>query len=75
MHIIEVRCCTYYLSSIHFTDDPLLTGADREEAMGGRGGNSLVTPRRDENGIWIVTRDIHLGQGVPGYPGRSRQAP
>lgn len=67
MHVIEEGCCTYYISSVEFTDDPLLTAEDREQAIHGRGGNGLVTPRRNEEGVWIVTRDIHLGRGIPGY--------
>jgi hypothetical protein len=75
MHVLEVGCCTYYLASIKFTDDPLLSGADREAAREGRGGNALVTPRRTAEGVWLVQRDIYLGRGVPGYPGRSARAP
>lgn len=66
MHVIEVGCCTYYVDSIHFDDDPLLTMDDRG-AVGGRGGSGLVHPERVENGGWVVTRDIRLGEGVPGY--------
>lgn len=66
MHIIEPDCCTYYISSIHFADDPLLTPEDRAEMVDGRGGSGLVQPRR-EDGVWMVERDIRLGQGVPGY--------
>jgi protocatechuate 3,4-dioxygenase beta subunit len=72
MHVLEVGCCTYYLSSIKFTDDPLLSEAEREQALEGRGGNALVTPRRNEAGVWIVNRDIYLGRGIPGYPVGSR---
>jgi protocatechuate 3,4-dioxygenase beta subunit len=74
MHVIEPGCCTYYLSDIHFTDDPLLTPAERARLREGRGGSGLVTPRRDEQGVWLVTRDIHLGAGVPDYPRKRRAA-
>jgi protocatechuate 3,4-dioxygenase beta subunit len=67
MHVIEPGCCTYWLTSIHFTDDPLLSTDERERVREGRGGSGLVTPERDANGVWLVTRDIHLGEGVPGY--------
>jgi protocatechuate 3,4-dioxygenase beta subunit len=67
MHVIEPGCCTYYLTSIHFADDPLLTAEERERVREGRGGSGLVTPERDASGVWLVTRDIHLGQVVPGY--------
>lgn len=65
MHIIEPGCCTYWISSVHFTDDPLLP-ADREPDADARGGNGLVTPRL-ENGVWHVERDIRLGRSIDGY--------
>ena len=64
MHIIEPGRCTYYLTSIHFTDDPLV---ESDESEAPRGGPALVTPRRTPGGGWIVTRDITLGANVPGY--------
>lgn len=69
MHVIEPGCCTYYLTSIHFTGDPLLSPEERARVREGRGGSGLVTPERDANGVWVVTRDICLGKGVPGYEG------
>ena len=30
MHVIEPGCCTYYIASIHFTDDRLLSATERE---------------------------------------------
>lgn len=66
MHVIEPDCCTYYISSIHFADDPLLTAEDRAEGASGRGGPGLVEPWR-EDGVWIVERDVWLGRAVPGY--------
>jgi protocatechuate 3,4-dioxygenase beta subunit len=74
LHVVEPGCCTYYLTSIHFTDDPLLSEEERERVRQGRGGSGLVTPERDADGVWLVARDIHLGEGVPGYGqyGRAR---
>lgn len=69
MHIIEPGCCTYYLTGIHFEDDPLLSDEERADLADGRGGNALVDPERDVEGVWRVRRDIILGEGVPGYPG------
>lgn len=69
MHVIEPDCCTYWIDSIHFTDDPLLPARERDASGTVRGGPGLVTPER-EDGVWVVTRDIHLGRGVPGYPAR-----
>jgi len=70
MHIIEPGCCTYYLTSIHFGDDPLLSDEQRTDLADGRGGNALVEPARDTDGVWRIHRDITLGAGVPDYPRR-----
>ena len=73
MHVIEPGCCTYYIASIHFRDDPLLgTTAGRQEEAG-RGGSGLTSPVRGADGIWRVKRDIRLGDGVPGYDEARRQ--
>ena len=68
MHVLEPGRCTYSIDSIHFRDDPLLPAEEREQLATGRGGSGLAAPRREEDGTWVVTRDIHLGEGVPGYP-------
>jgi Tol biopolymer transport system component len=70
MHVIQPGCCTYYVSSIHFSDDPRLSAEERNE-LGSRGGSGLVEPRVVD-GTWVVTRDITLGKGVPGYSAISR---
>ena len=66
MHIIEVACCTYYIDSIQFDDDPRLTPEERERDSEGRGGPAVVQPER-RGDVWRVRRDIILGEGVPGY--------
>jgi len=33
----------------------------------GRGGTGLVTPQRDDEGMWHVRRDIELGANIVGY--------
>ena len=68
MHVIEPGCCTYYIDSIQFDDDPRLTPEERARADEGRGGSGILTPVRDADGAWAVRRDIRLGAGVPGYP-------
>jgi len=70
LHVIEPGCCTYYVDDVIFTDDPRLTPAHREEMSRGRGGSGVVTPSRTEDGVWIVRRDIVLGEAIPGHPGR-----
>lgn len=74
MHIIEPDCCTYYISSIRFLDDPLLPDDAREQASEARGGSGLVDLVR-EDGVWIVERDIRLGHGVPDYEEAAAQHP
>lgn len=67
MHVIEPRRCTYYIDDILFTDDERLTPQERAQASRGRGGEGIVTPRRESAGAWRVTRDIALGKNIPGY--------
>jgi protocatechuate 3,4-dioxygenase beta subunit len=68
IHIIEPGRCTYYVDDVLFEDDPRLTAAQRRRP--GRGGNGIVSPARDGSGGWLVTRDIVLGERIPGYPTR-----
>ena len=67
-HAIEIGCCTYYIDSIHFEDDPRLSAGARKKLVEGRGGSGLVRPERDANGVWVVRRDIMLGTQIPGHP-------
>lgn len=68
MHVVEGDCCTYYIDSIVFTDDPLLSSDDQKDRTAARGGSGVVRPRLDADGNWIATRNIRLGENVPGYP-------
>lgn len=65
LHVIEPGCATYYIDDIMFSDDTKLTRQGRQ-APRNRGGNGIATPLK-KNGVWYVTRDIHLGQNIPGY--------
>jgi len=67
MHVIEPGVATYWIDSIHFTDDPLFERIRSGESASPRGGSGIVTPSRGEDGTWQVRRDIALGAGVPGY--------
>ncbi len=49
----------YWIDSIVFDDDPLLTPA-RRAALDDRGGSGITSLRRDEQGVWHGTRDIVL---------------
>lgn len=68
MHVIEPGRFTYYIASVHFDDDPLLTEAQRQRSQTARGGRGVVHPEKDAEGVWRVRRDITLGLNVPGYP-------
>ncbi len=67
MHVIEPDCCTYYIGDIYFDDDPLLGERTRARQAQARGGSGLATPSKDASGRWQVTRDIVLGERIPGY--------
>jgi hypothetical protein len=69
MHVIEPGCGTYIIDEMWFTDDAMfqrLSAAERANEARGAGGSGIVTPHRKGRG-WEVTRDIHLGEKVPGY--------
>lgn len=68
MHVVEVGRCTYYIDDLLFEDDPRLTEQMRKELTLGRGGSGITSPVRDKGGNWTVTRDITLGEKIPGYP-------
>jgi protocatechuate 3,4-dioxygenase beta subunit len=67
MHVIEPGYATYWIDSIVFIDDPLLTEDRRRATDHGRGGSGVVQPARDADDAWHVRRDILLGRGIPGY--------
>lgn len=67
MHVIEPARCTYYVDEMLFEDDPRLTADERKHMSPGRGGKAIVMPRKDASGVWRVTRDIVLGENIPGY--------
>ena len=71
MHVIEPGRCTYYVDEMLFDDDPRLTSEDRRQSPG-RGGKAITTPRKDPSGVWRLTRDIVLGENIPGYPRATR---
>jgi protocatechuate 3,4-dioxygenase beta subunit len=71
MHVIEPGCATYFIDEMLFTDDPMfarLSAEDRSRMAQDRGGSAVVTPKR-RGKVLQVTRDIHLGMNIPGYPG------
>jgi protocatechuate 3,4-dioxygenase beta subunit len=66
MHVIEPGKCHYYIDDIVFTDDPMLTPAQRKAHEHGRGGVGTATPAKDKQ-VWRVRRDITLGAGIKDY--------
>lgn len=65
-HVLEPGCATYYIDDIMFTDDPKLTAKQIRRIAKDRGGNGISTPL-EKDGVWHVSRDIHLGRNIPGY--------
>lgn len=68
MQVVEPGRGTYWISDINFDDDPLITASMREDAVEGRAGNGLCSPRLDPGGVLHVQRDIQLGLNIPDYP-------
>jgi protocatechuate 3,4-dioxygenase beta subunit len=69
MHVIEPGCATYIIDELMFAGDPMflrLTPEQRQSETPGRGGPGIGKLRRKGKG-WEVTRDIHLGENIPGY--------
>ena len=66
MHVVEPGKCHYYIDDIVFTDDAMLTPAQRKSHEQGRGGTGVATPSREKQ-VWRVRRDITLGAGISDY--------
>ena len=66
LHIIEVNKGTYYIDDITFSDDPLLT-YEHIQKKNCRGGCGKSHPKRNEQDVWHVHRDIILGEAIPNY--------
>lgn len=66
LHVIEKNLGTYFIDSIEFSDDPLLTNELRAKRKC-RGGCGIVTPVKNENGNWEAVRNIKLGEGIVDY--------
>jgi protocatechuate 3,4-dioxygenase beta subunit len=64
--ILEPSGKYYWLGSYHFKGDPLLRKEDANP-KNPRGGSSGLLELRKEGNLWVGTRDIVLGENVPGY--------
>lgn len=67
-HIVEPGRALYWIGDINFDDDPLVTENLKKGLSPGRGGYGLCHPTKDKDGVWHVSRDVVLGQGIEGYP-------
>ena len=61
LHVIEPGKGTYYIDSVEFTDDPLLTD-EIENKRPCRGGCGVVTPVLQKDNSWLVIRNIELAK-------------
>lgn len=66
IQVIEPGCFTYFIDDVMFRDDPRLTPDVERQLAAGAGGDGVVTPQRID-GAWQATRDIVLGEEIPGY--------
>ncbi len=56
----------YWLDSIEFDDDPLLTAEKRKQKRK-RGGNGIVRLGKNQDGHLLCQRDVVLGKNIPAY--------
>lgn len=59
MTVKEPNRREYWIDEVVFTDDTLVTSSFRKRQQN-RGGSGIVTPRRNNAGVWLVQRDITL---------------
>ncbi len=72
LHVLEPDRCTYWIDDLVFIDDPRLDPDALRRVEHGRGGSGIATPRRGDDGTWLVVRDVVLGERIPDYPARAR---
>ncbi|TDR17408.1 hypothetical protein [Marinicella litoralis] len=66
LHVIEPNKGTYYIDDVTFDDDPLLLQENRNNKAC-RAGCGVSLPKRNQQGIWHVKRDIYLGKNITDY--------
>ncbi len=64
--ILEPDGKYYWIESYHFEGDPLLR-ENEISPVNPRGGRTGLVSLKREGDLWVGTRDIVLGQNVPGY--------
>ncbi len=65
LHVIEPDKGTYYIDDVTFDDDPLLTQEKRTNKPC-RAGCGVSFPKRNNQGVWHVQRNIILGKNIAG---------
>ena len=65
---IERGCAISYIDPVVFAGDPRLTSENSPRILKGWGGSGLTYPQRRSNGVWLVERNIRLGEQIAGYP-------
>lgn len=56
----------YWIDDYLFGDDPLLTREEKQK-LSQRGGNGILTLKKNHLGTWMGRRDIILGKNIPNY--------
>lgn len=64
--IKEPGATLYWIDEFLFDDDPLLSGQEKSRQEK-RGGNGIITLKKNEKGVWVGKRDIILGMNIPKY--------
>ncbi|HEY3429370.1 MAG TPA: intradiol ring-cleavage dioxygenase [Cyclobacteriaceae bacterium] len=64
--IKEPGATLYWIDEFLFDDDPLLSENEKSHQEK-RGGNGIITLKKNEKGEWVGKRDIILGKNIPNY--------
>lgn len=64
--IKEPGATLYWIDEFLFDDDPLLSDQEKSRQEK-RGGNGIITLKKNEKGVWVGKRDIILGMNIPKY--------
>ncbi|MGK7390126.1 MAG: intradiol ring-cleavage dioxygenase [Candidatus Cyclobacteriaceae bacterium M2_1C_046] len=64
--VLEPDGTYYWIDDFHFADDPLLTSKQKRNITRRGGSDGIVDPVK-QGQLWVVKRDIYLGENIPGY--------
>ncbi len=65
MHVKEPGKANFWIDDTEFSDDPLLSPAERRKREN-RAGPGIITLRREGN-LLVADRTVILGENIPGY--------